>query len=173
MKIRNHKLRGSGNHVLPMNAVIEVVATNTSDSPKDYEVRLHPVSGDYATFGKATLAPKESQSFKAFGEAQERIEVLSDEAVHTLINRLQETTAGSGGYSKSCVYHNGDGVNKTFLLGSNAPANNNLEVEVIIDNFYRLKFGRDWRFSEDKRSVILTDAPYSGAEIALTLMKQE
>lgn len=174
MKIQNVLLKGSGAHVLPINTVVEARLTNTSASAQLYKIELKEVDSDNViVLAQGELEAKASTVIKCFAEAQQTLRIEADESVHTLLSKLQETTAGSGGYSLSRTYYVGDGTRRTFALGNNKPANNSLEVSVVIDSFYRARFGRDWSFSDDKSEIVMLKTPYAGADIEITLQKQE
>lgn len=173
MKLKNYVINGSDTVVLPINSAIEVLSLNTSDVSAELLIELLDEDDEIlGVFAKKTLEAKESHTVKIFVTTGQKIKITAVEEINSFISALQELTVAKGTYSNAIKTYRGDGQESTYALPENAPANNHLEIEILIDDFYRVPFG-EYSISEDGASVIFAKAPYLGADIKIKLFKQE
>ncbi|WP_162166290.1 hypothetical protein [Campylobacter fetus] len=173
MKLKINALQGAGTHIVPINAAVQMRCTNVGTLKDNITIELYDeLDTQIGVAGKFELEPNESYELKTFCEAGQKIKVSAN-STHTLFSKLQETTVGKGSYSHSVKKYKGDGTIKEFLVGENAPANNFLEVSVVIDRFYICEYVKEWLFDTTRSRVVFVKPPYAGADIEIRLFKLE
>ena len=138
-----------------------------------YEVKIRRVDNTLHTIAKGTIAPDSDaltlESVSVY--AGEYIELVAPATVSTAVSLLQETTTASGSLSRDEIEHIGDGVQTTFALPANAPANNKKELTVWVHGV--AVSPSQYALDATKTNIVFTTSIFSGAEIVVRLWKTE
>ena len=103
--------------------------------------------------------------------AGEYIELVAPATVSAAVSLLQETTTASGSLSRDEIEHVGDGVQTTFALPANAPANNKKELTVWVHGV--AVSPSQYALDATKTNIVFTTSIFAGAEIVIRLWKTE
>ena len=125
-KIARRDLKGNSTAAIAINSVATVSLCNTGAATEAYTVQIRRVDNTLHTIADGSIAPDSDaltlESVSVY--AGEYIELVAPATVSAAVSLLQETTTASGSLSRDEIEHVGDGVQTTFALPANAPANN-------------------------------------------------
>ena len=172
-KLARRDIVGGGAAAIAINSVATISICNLVAANAAYEVQIRRVDKTLHTIAKRTIAPNSDaltlESVSAY--AGEYIELVAPATVSAAVSLLQETTTASGSLSRDEIEHTGDGVQTTFALPANAPANNKKELTVWVHGVAVSPSLYD--LDATKTNIVFTTSIFAGAEIVVRLWKTE
>ena len=172
-KLARRDIVGGGSAAIAINSVATISICNLGAANAAYTVQIRRVDNTLHTIAKGTIAPDSDaltlESVSVY--AGEYIELVAPATVSAAVSLLQETTTASGSLSRDEIEHVGDGVQTTFALPANAPANNKKELTVWVHGVAVSPSLYD--LDATKTNIVFTTSIFSGAEIVVRLWKTE
>ena len=172
-KLARRDIVGTGSAAIAINSVATISICNLGAANAAYEVKIRRVDNTLHTIAKGTIAPDSDaltlESVSVY--AGEYIELVAPSTVSAAVSLLQETTTASGSLSRDEIEHVGDGVQTTFALPANAPANNKKELTVWVHGVAVPP--SQYALDVTKTNIVFTTSIFSGAEIVIRLWKTE
>ena len=172
-KLARRDIVGTGSAAIAINSVATISICNLGAANAAYEVKIRRVDNTLHTISKGFIAPDSDaltlESVSVY--AGEYIVLTAPATVSAAVSLLQETTTASGSLSRDEIEHTGDGVQTTFALPANAPANNKKELTVWVHGVAVSPSLYD--LDATKTNIVFTTSIFSGAEIVVRLWKTE
>ena len=172
-KLARRDIVGGGSAAIAINSVATISICNLTAANAAYEVKIRRVDNTLHTIAKGTIAPDSDaltlESVSVY--AGEYIELVAPATVSAAVSLLQETTTASGSLSRDEIEHTGDGVQTTFALPANAPANNKKELTVWVHGV--AVSPSQYNIDATKTNIVFTTSIFAGAKIVVRLWKTE
>ena len=172
-KIARRDLKGNSAAAIAINSVATVSLCNTGAATETYTVQIRRVDNTLHTIADGNIAADSDaltlESVSVY--AGEYVELVASNNVLGTVSLLQETTTASGSLSRDEIEHTGDGIQTTFALPANAPANNKKELTVWVHGVAVSPSLYD--LDATKTNIVFTTSIFSGAEIVVRLWKTE
>ena len=167
--------KGKGNTALAIaiNSTASVILCNTGGTTESYTVRVKDVGGTYFTVASGDIDSNSDnlEIGKINVLAGEYIELTASNNITIIASLIQEATTASGSLSRDEIEHTGDGIQTTFALPANAPANNKKELTVWVHGVAVSPSLYD--LDATKTNIVFTTSIFAGAKIVVRLWKTE